>query len=271
MKKSYDLLVSLVFVLFLAGMALCSLILPDRSFSELENRNLRPVPELTERRFTSGRYMTEAEEYVSDQLALRDTWVALKALGERISGKQENNGIYFAADDTLIRRIDEPDPAILTANIETINVFVSETDAPVLFGLIPSAADIWRDRLPSGAPTADEADWIEEISGRMTAPTVDLRDTLQRHSAEDIYYRTDHHWTSLGAFYGANAILEAAGLEPLNLNDYQRQTVSEGFLGTNYSSACAWWTEPDTIEAYVPEDGKTVTWNLTGQEEPGRL
>ena len=271
MKKSYDLLVSSVFVLFLAGMAVASLLLPDRSFSELENRNLRPVPELTERRFTSGRYMTEAEEYVSDQLVLRDTWVAMKALGERISGKQENNGIYFAADDTLIRRIDEPDPALLTANIETINAFVSEADAPVLFGLIPSAASIWRDRLPSGAPTADEADWIEEISGRMTAPTVDLRDTLQRHSAEDIYYRTDHHWTSLGAFYGANAILEAAGLEPLKRSDYQQQTVSEGFLGTNYSSACAWWTEPDTIEAYVPEDGKTVTWNLTGREEPGRL
>jgi hypothetical protein len=271
MKKSYDLLITSVFVLFLAGMALCSLILPDRSFSELENRNLRPVPELTERRFTSGRYMTEAEEYVSDQLVLRDTWVALKSLGERISGKQENNGIYFAADDTLIRRIDEPDPAILTANIETINAFVSEADAPVLFGLIPSAADIWRDRLPTGAPSADEAAWIEEISGRMTAPTVDLRDTLQRHSAEDIYYHTDHHWTSLGAFYGANAILDAAGLEPLRLSDYQRQTVSEGFLGTNYSSACAWWTEPDTIETYVSEEGKTVTSNFTGREEPGRL
>ena len=271
MKKSYDLLITSVFVLFLAGMALCSLILPDRSFSELENRNLRPVPELTERRFTSGRYMTEAEEYVSDQLALRDTWVALKALGERLTCKQENNGIYFAADDTLIRRINEPDPALLTANIETINAFVSETDAPVLFGLIPSAADIWRDRLPTGAPTADEAYWIEEISGRMTAPTVDLRDTLQRHSAEDIYYRTDHHWTSLGAFYGANAILEAAGLEPLKRSDYPPRTVSEGFLGTNYSSACAWWTEPDTIEAYVSEEGKTVTSNFTGREEPGRL
>lgn len=67
MKKSYSLLVSLAFVLFLAGVAVASLILPDRSFSALENRNLRPVPELTERRFTSGRYMTEAEEYVSDR------------------------------------------------------------------------------------------------------------------------------------------------------------------------------------------------------------
>ena len=271
MKKTYDLLVSSVFVLFLAGMALCSLILPDRSFSELENRNLRPVPELTERRFTSGRYMTEAEEYVSDQLVLRDTWVALKALGERLTCKQENNGIYFAANDTLIRRIQEPDPALLSENIETINAFVSGADAPVLFGLIPSAADIWRERLPSGAPSADEAYWIKEIAGRMTAPAIDLHDTLQRHSAEDIYYRTDHHWTSLGAFYGANAIFEAAGMEALNLKDYPPQTVSEGFLGTNYSSACAWWTEPDTIETYVSEDDIEVTSNFTGREEPGRL
>ena len=271
MKKPYDFLVTAVFVLFLAGMGAVSLFSPDRSFSELENRNLRPVPELTAGRFTSGRYMLEAEEYVSDQIVLRDGWVALKALGEKITGKQENNGIYFAAGDTLIRRIDEPDPEILTKNIETMNAFLAETDVPVFFGLIPSAADIWRDRLPAGAPTADEKRWIEQICGRVEAPAVDLTAALQSHSAEEIYYRTDHHWTSLGAFYGANAIFEAADLPILRLDDYERQTVSGDFLGTNYSSACAWWTEPDTMEAYVKEDGKTVTWNFTGREEPGSL
>ena len=271
MKKRYNFLVTAMFVLFLAGMAAASLLCPDRSFSEMENRNLRPVPELTARRFTSGRYMLEAEEYVSDQIVLRDGWVSLKALGERLTGKQENNGIYFAARDTLIRRIDEPNPEILEQNIDVLNTFASETDAKVLLGLIPSAASIWHDRLPSGAPTADEPHWIGEISGRMTIPSVDLTAALQSHSAEAIYYRTDHHWTSLGAFYGANAIFEAAELEPLRLSDYECQTVSENFLGTNYSSACAWWTEPDSITAYVKEEGKTVTWNFTGREEPGRL
>jgi hypothetical protein len=142
---------------------------------------------------------------------------------------------------------------------------------PVLFGLIPSAASVWQDRLPTGAPTADELHWIEEIYGRTKARAIDLNTVLQRHSTEEIYYRTDHHWTSLGAFYGANAILEAADLEPLQLSDYERQTVSERFLGTNYSSACAWWTAPDTITTYVKEDGKKVTSNFTGREESGRL
>ena len=271
MKKPYDFLATAVFVLFLAGMAAVSQLCPDRSFSELENRNLRPVPELTANRFTSGRYMLEAEEYVSDQIALRDGWVAIKALGEKITGKQENNGIYFAAGDTLIRRIDEPDPEILTKNIETMNDFLAQTDEKVLFGLIPSAADIWRGRLPAGAPTADETHWIQEICGRVEAPTVDLHTALACCSDEEIYYRTDHHWTSLGAFYGANAIFEAAELRPLRLDDYERQTVSGDFLGTNYSSACAWWTEPDTMEVFVKEDGKSVTWNFTGREEPGSL
>lgn len=271
MKKSSDFLVSAVFVLFLAGMAVVSLILPDRSFSEMENRNLRPVPELTARRFTSGRYMGEAEEYVSDQIVLRDTWVALKALGERITGKQENNGIYFAAGDTLIRRIDEPDPVLLAENIETLNTFANETDAPVFFGLIPSAASVWQDRLPAGAPTADERTWIGEIYRDTKIPAIDLSAALRAHSQEDIYYRTDHHWTSLGAFYGANAILKAAALEPLRLPDYEKKTVSENFFGTNYSSASAWWTAPDTIEVYVKEEGKEVISNFTGREEPGRL
>lgn len=271
MKRRYNFLVSAVFVLFLAGMAVISLFLPDRSFSEMENRNLRPAPELTAGRFSSGQYMQEAEEYVSDQIVLRDTWVALKALGERITGKQENNGIYFASGDTLIRRIDEPDPVILAKNIEMLNTFLSEADVPVLFGLIPSAAGIWQDRLPVGAPTANELQWIETIYSSVKAPAIDLNLVLRQHSTEDIYYRTDHHWTSLGAFYGANAIMESAGMESLQLSDYERQTVCEDFLGTNYSSASAWWTAPDSITTYVKEDGKTVTSNFTGREEPGRL
>ena len=271
MEKRYNFLVPMVFLLFLTGMAVAGLILPDRSFSEMENRNLQPVPELTARRFTSGRYMQEAEKYVSDQIVLRDTWVALKALGERLSGKLENNGIYFASENTLIRRIDEPERAVLEENIHTLNAFTAQTDIPALFGLIPSAAAVWQYRLPGGAPTADELQWIDTIYGSTKTQTIDLYTALKEHKTEDIYYRTDHHWTSLGAFYGANAILDAMEMEPLRMSDYEMQTVTEDFLGTNYSSACAWWTEPDTITTYVRADGKAVTSNFTGREVPGSL
>ena len=271
MKKYDNLLITILFCLFFGGMAVVSLLMPDKGFSEMENRNLRPLPELTLNKFTSGRFMTEAESYVSDQIAFRDGWVALKALGEVLSGKQENNGIYFAAADTLIRRVEEPDAAFVETNIQNLRNFVTQSEVPVYFGLIPTAASVWADKLPDGAPSADEKNWTQWLYDRSGAENIDLASPLEEHSGEEIYYRTDHHWTSLGAFYGANAILNAMGLEELNLSDYEPTEVSHSFYGTNYSSAGAWWTTPDTITVYVPEAGKEVISNFTGQEEAGRL
>ena len=271
MKKSNNLLITILFCLFLGGIAVASILIPDQSFSEMENRNLRLVPELTYNRVASGRFMTEAEDYASDQIALRDIWVAIKALGEVLSGKQENNGIYFAENDTLIRRVDEPNTALLEENIQYLHDFSAKADVPVYFGLIPTAASIWQDKLPSGAPSADEKIWTQWLYNRSGTENIDLAPTLEQHSEEYIYYRTDHHWTSLGAFYGANAILNSMSLDELQLSDYEPTEVSKTFLGTNYSSAGAWWIAPDSITAYIPEAGKEVTSNFTGREEPGQL
>ena len=269
--KKYNLLTTLLFCLFLGGIAVLSILIPDQGFSEMENRNLRSFPELTLKRFTSGRFMTEAESYASDQIAFRDGWVAIKALGEVLSGKQENNGIYFADDSTLIRRVEEPETARVEENLSYLTSFISQAEVPVYFGLIPTAASVWQDKLPNGAPTLDEDAWIAHLYSRSGAQTLDLASALNSHSEEDIYYRTDHHWTTLGAYYGANAILSAMGLPELRLSDYSPITVTTEFLGTNYSSAGAWWTEPDIIMAYVPEDGTEVTSNFTRKDESGRL
>lgn len=269
--KRYHLLTTILFCLFIGSMGLISSLTPDRGFSEMENRNLQPLPELTYNRFSSGRFMTEAEKYTSDQIAFRDGWVGLKALGEVISGKKENNGIYFAEGNILIRCIPEPEVDRTEENIQYLHGFASQSDVPVYFGLIPAAASVWRDRLPAGAPSADEEVWTESLYSRSGAINIDLASSLKAHSQKYIYYRTDHHWTSLGAFYGANAILKAMDLEELDLSDYSPQTVSNSFLGTNYSSAGAWWISPDSITTYVTEEGKEVTSNFTGHEEPGRL
>ena len=271
MDRIYNLLITILFCAFLGGIALAGILMPDQSFSEMENRNLRQLPELTANKFTSGRFMTEMERYASDQIAFRNGWIAVKSLGEKLSGKLENNGIYFAADDTLIRRVSPPDGEILDENIQYLRDFANRAEVPVYFGLIPTAASVWREKLPIDAPGADEESWTAELYSRSGAVTIDLASALDAHSAEPIYYRTDHHWTSLGAFYGANAILSTMGIDELDLSNYAPEVVSDSFLGTNYSSAGAWWIEPDTITAYVPEDGKSVVSNFTGRDEPGRL
>jgi hypothetical protein len=197
--------------------------------------------------------------------------VAIKATGERLSGKQENNGIYLAAEDTLIRRVAEPDTTLLDKNIQHLRSFAQQSGVPVYFGLIPTAASVWKNKLPADAPTADEDSWTQWLYNRSGAENIDLASPLHLHSDEAIYFRTDHHWTSLGAYYGANAILHAMGLDELKLSEYTEKSVSDNFLGTNYSSAGAWWAKPDTITTYVPDGDIEVVSNFTGREEPGNL
>ena len=271
MNKKFAVFLSTLFCCFLGGMALVSLILPKQTFSPMENRYLQKAPALTPERVMNGSFMTDAENYVSDHIAGRDLWVAMKAWNERLSGKQENNGVYFGKQDTLINRVDQPDMDQLEQNLSYVDDLTANLSVPVYFGLIPSSAAIWADRLPDGAPTADEKGIIDRLSYETGAQSVDLYAALDAHKSEDIYYRTDHHWTSLGAYYGANALLEEMGLPALKLEDYTRTTVSDSFYGTTFSTSGVRWVRPDRIDTYVPEDGLTVTGYPNGTAQPGSL
>ena len=271
MSKKFSVFLTALFCAFIGGAAVISLLLPDKAFSPLENRYLQKPPKLSLETLNSGKFMKDAEDYVSDHIVGRDFWVAAKAWSERLSGKKENNGVYFGAQDTLITRVDAPDQSKLDKDMAALDALVGNLSVPVYFGLIPSAAEIWKDRLPAGAPTLDEKDLIHQLYFSAGASTIDLYGALAPHSGEDLYYRTDHHWTSLGAFYGANAILEAMGLEPLELDSYQKTTVTDQFYGTGFSTSGVRWLPPDRIDTYVPDQGVKVTSYFKGMPEEGSL
>lgn len=282
-QRAFNTLLTVLFCLFIGGMFLGSLILPDRDFSQLENRKLAQTPALSLENITTGKFMEDAEDYVNDQIIGRDFWVALKAWSERVSGKQENNGVYFAKEDTLISRVDTPawedtpaqgnTPAKqgLQTRIGYVNALVNNVDVPVYFGIIPSAAEIWSDRLPDGAPTADEKAIIDRLYSEVQTHVVDLYSVLNAHKDEDLYYRTDHHWTSLGAYYGYTALMNAMGLEAVPLDESQKVTVSDEFYGTLFSSSGVRWLPPDHIDRYISDEGVTVTAYPNGAPEPGSL
>jgi len=271
MSKKFNIFLSGLFCAFLGGMFLLSILIPDKDFSPLENRYLQKAPAFSLHALHYGDFVEEAEKYTADHIVGRDFWVALKAWCERLSGKPENNGTYLAAGDALINRLDTPDMDALYKNMAYLNNLVGNVDVPVHFGLIPSAAHIWADRLPAGAPTADEQAIIDALYASTSANIIDLSSVLAQHAGEDIYYRTDHHWTSLGAYYGYVALMAALGLPPVSLDDYEKTTVSEEFYGTIFSSSGVRWVAPDVIDIYVPETGKEVTSYFTGTAEPGEL
>ncbi len=293
MSKKYARFLSCLFCGFLGVIFIANALTPDKEFSEVENRALAQRPTLTlsdlapqnlvedKGDFYTGKFMADYETYTNDQFIFRDAWVAAKAYAEKLIGKKENNDVYFCDDSTLISRFDEPNWTRVDKNVTQIDKFIDKVDVPVAVGLIPTQAYVWADKLPEGAPNYDQREvWskvADVLSGKATL--VDgLWSTLSEHKDEAIFYRTDHHWTSLGAYYGYAAVMDSLGLgdQVVPLSDYTKTTVSTEFYGTVFSSSGVRWVKPDEMDTYVPEDGITVSsqtcdaqWNvLTDEPRP---
>ena len=273
MSKKYSKFLTALFCIVLAAFFAAVLFFPKRTFSEDENRYLQTFPEFSLESLKSGKFMKEFETFVTDQFPGRDAWVAAKCVFERLSGKQENNGIYFCGSDTLIAKVDDPDPDQVEKNLQSVQALTEKTDKPVYFSLIPGAAYVWADKLPDNAPTADQAALLEQAQEAVPgAHWVDLASTLTDRKDEYIFYRTDHHWTSLGAKYAYEALAPAMGLTTAEGDWMQEpQVVSDSFFGTSWSSSGVRWVPADEIWRYAPDDGITVTSNFTGQPEEGAL
>lgn len=268
MTKRYCIFITALFCAFIGVFLVANAVSPDRTFSEVENRNLEQLPAVDfgtpeklfrDGNFFNGQFMRDFETYTTDQFIGRDAWVDLKARTERALGKKENNNVYFADNDTLITRFDQPAADRVTENLNYVNKFVENVDIPVVFSLIPSQACIWADRLPEGAPNASQTDLMAQAQEAVTGATwADVYTPLMEHKDEDIFYRTDHHWTSLGAYYGYTGLASALGYTPVPLTDYTPTVRSTEFYGTVFSSSGVRWVKPDTITTYVPDDGITV-------------
>jgi len=271
MNKKALWLQSIIFLAFIGVFFVLNLVLPDKEFSQQENRMLQTAPKFSFEDLFDGKFTTDFEDYVTDQFAFRDSWTALKARCELLIGKDYNKDIYLCQSETLIDAFEAPEFSDIENNLESINILADSRDIPVYFGLIPSSAEIWGDMLPEGAPNDSQKDFIDTAYANVSAETVDFYSAMSSHAAEPIYYRTDHHWTTLGAYYGYTALAEAMGFEPVPLSDYEESVVSDSFLGTTYSSSGFGWIKPESISTYVEQGNAVITNYPSGQPVEGSL
>ena len=245
---------AVLFCAFLAGFGLLHILLPDRTFSPVENRTLSKMPDFSWSALVDGGYTSKLEKYLEDQFPLRDGWMGLKNRYEYLLGKREFHGVYLCGD-RLIHKIEDASRA--EQNIAYLQKLTELTDIPVYLGLIPTAAEVYRDQLPAGAENFDQAAYLKKVRESVPdAVWVDMEKWMDGASGVSLFYRTDHHWTSAGAWHGYAALMEAMGepFEPLGTPE----TVSDDFYGTLYSSSGVHWLAPDTIERYVSGEGITV-------------
>lgn len=263
MTKEYSRFLTALFCVFLGGLLAWHVLLPDKERSEAENRLLAQAPAFSWESLRDGSFTEAAEEYFADQFPLRDQWTGLKARAEQLLGKREFKGVYLCGG-TLIAKVDPPEEGLEERNLGYAARLAQTAEVPVYLGLIPSAAEVWRDRLPEGAESWDQAAFLaraEELEG---VENVGFLSALRAHAGEDIFYRTDHHWTTLGAYYGYAALMEALGRgeEVLEQEAFERRIYphSDEFQGTLYSQSGVHWLPPDTMEFWVEDRFEVTSW-----------
>ncbi len=263
MSKKYSIFITALFCLFIFGFGIAFLILPDRDFSEQENRYLTQfeAPTLENVFGENGEFMADFEKYVNDQFPLRDSWIHLKAWSERLLGKQENNDVYFGGEGQQTLFAQYTKPSDLAQRVDYVNQLGANVDVPVYFALIPDKTWVWADRLPTGAPLVDDGSTIRDAQA-LVSGDVNFIDLSSALSGDNVFYRTDHHWSTMGAYQGYVALMNAMNGAYTQL-DSEPTLVSDSFYGTTWSSAGAAWVGPDEMYTWVPEGGLTGNTTVT--------
>lgn len=272
-ERKADRRLCFLFIGFLAVLFVISIWKEDSGFSEFENRYLSRRPKISVSGIFDGSFMEQFESYVTDQFPFRNQWITMKTLAERAMLKTEINGVYFAEDEYYIEKQEKTElfSAQSESNQQSLILFAEKYSEllgteHVSVMLAPTAAVILKEKLPPLAPEDGQEELLEALEERILQGVwVDLYDALYRHRDEEIYYRTDHHWTTLGAYYAYCAWKEKQGEAIVQRSEYEEVCLTDDFTGTLYAKVNV-PMRPDSIYAFLrPGEELRMRLDLTGE------
>ena len=271
--KKYPLLI--LFAVFLYALTIASLLTPPREDSVMENRKLAQKPKLTVSSLlavrTADKYTQKYETFMNDQFIGRDGWITLKSICESALGKIENNGVVYGRNGYMFDKFTSLDERRLNLNIQTVTEFVNAygADTPVTVAIVPNSYQTLEDELPAGLDNINQAAEIEALYKQIpeAAHKLDLLPVMRKSAdAGQAYYRTDHHWTTRGAYAAYHAFVSSRGLQAADWDQLASVRRDQpGFYGTYYNKCKLFSAKPDTIEWYdIPIDSMTIAGKEMG-------
>lgn len=251
-KLSANAWLGMLFLIGLFSFGALNLFSADRVFSETENRYLEQRPALRLSELADGRFMSSYEKYQTDQFFSRDSWIELRSVADRFLGKNESGGVYMGKNQQLYEKPEELCTQVWK-NLDAIREFSGKhTDKGIFLLLAPGAAGVKPEGLPPFAPIEDQARQLSQIHAYVNGAVqeIPVYETLREHREEYLYYRTDHHWTTLGAWYAFLQAKQVMGLpEGPKMEAYP---VTNRFQGT-LASRSGYRVPSDTISVFWPE------------------
>ena len=254
MKQKITNILFALFLLILFGLHFRA----DRAFSKLENRYLASSYTLSWQTVINGEFMNEFEEYIEDQYPLRDILIKTKNLVERILMKKDINQTYIGKNDFYFSKDDTDEREQFTKNIEYLETFQNQINIPLTFLSIYSSYSIYDEYLPKYAIEYDERKY-QAIVEQSRLHYIDTYDSLKKHKNENdlLYFKSDHHWTSTGAYYAYVDICNFFHLTPYA---FTRKIADKTFYGTLYSNAPLFQYPGDAFVWLEDENRYTVTY-----------
>ena len=273
-NRRTDIITIIIFLCLIFIPAVLFWVIPDIKMSEDENRSLQQMPAFSAENLVSGKFTRSMAKYYADQFPFRNTFVGVKTLFSWGFLINENKGAVITPEGWLIQRFDkyseksiaeksseelggdltfDENMANIKNNCGYINNFYENIkdlypDINLTVAVPPRKIDVMTNKLPAFFPVDRNEKYFAELEKYINQDIYfNLPDVLKSHNEEYIYYRTDHHWTTLGAYYAYNALSEKMGYTPLSINNFTIEIASEDFYGVTWSKAGAKWIKPDII------------------------
>ena len=241
--------------------AISYVVLPQKEFSENENRMLQTAPKLTLSKVLDGTYFRQLHDYYSDQIIFRSYLIEAKALCTLALGKKENNGVILTADGYIVEThsYTSENYQYLNKNLARIEKMMENLQGMGVQSysfVVPRKVDILDEEFSSFYSNKRSQNvWNFVVEGH-TSLVDSLKNAL---SSNDIFYKTDHHLTVYGTYAVYLELSKALGFETIPLEQFNIKTLSNEFYGTSYSKSGFFFSEPDKIKAPLIDENKYQT------------
>ena len=268
MIRIFKRLPGVIFMVLLLGLAGKEALSHQRTYSPVEKRELQTRPEISITKVLDGRFQKKYESYLRDQFPGRDHWVSFQTDMELFMGKNEIHNVYIGKNHYLLEHYTEKefDPQQISKNLQALEKFVGKTkqNADVHVMMVPTKSWVLREKLPAFAPHYKEQKFYDALQQKLEKEDVliSVEPLLDAHKEEEIYYRTDHHWTTLGAWYAYEQYTKAVGGDLQRAQGKKKfRCISKDFYGTTYAKI-NYARQADKIEIYEPADKLRVVYNM---------
>ena len=268
MIRIFKRLPGVIFMVLLLGLAGKEALSHQRTYSPVEKRELQTRPEISITKVLDGRFQKKYESYLRDQFPGRDHWVSFQTDMELFMGKNEIHNVYIGKNHYLLEHYTEKefDPQQISKNLQALEKFVGKAkqNADVHVMMVPTKSWVLREKLPAFAPHYKEQKFYDALQQKLEKEDVliSVEPVLDAHKEEEIYYRTDHHWTTLGAWYAYEQYTKAVGGDLQRAQGKKKfRCISKDFYGTTYAKINH-ARQADKIEIYEPADKLRVVYNM---------